>query len=287
MIRTILVPSTGGDLDAAVFATALAVARRFGAHLDCLHVRLDASALAVTMTADSGGPAILGGLTERFEEDADRREAAAKQAFDAFCRREGVPLRDAPAAAPGLSAGWRREVGFEPAWVTEHGRAADLIVAGRRVDGGDVVTETIEAALLDSGRPVLIPGKGPMTAIPETIAIGWKPTREAAHAVTAAMPFLAAATEIAILTVTEDGPGADVLDRPLETALRWHGFRVSAQHLAPGEAGGPQALLDAARERNALLVMGGYGHSRLREWVFGGFTRRALTNAEVPVLIAH
>jgi nucleotide-binding universal stress UspA family protein len=287
MIKTILVPATGGELDDRVFATALAVARPFAAHLDFLHVRLDAATLAVAMTADGGAPAMLGGLTDRLEEEADRREANALRTFEEFCRREGLARRDAPSPEPGPSAGWRRETGLEPLWVTEYGRAADLIVAGRAADGGGEVPETIETVLLESGRPLLIPGMAAMKAIPETIAIAWKPTREAAHAVAAAMPLLAAAKEIHILTVAEDEAVASAEDGPLMTALRWHGLAVFAHHLLPDRSGAPDSLVAAARERNALLVMGGYGRSRLREWIFGGFTRRVLMGAEIPVLIAH
>jgi nucleotide-binding universal stress UspA family protein len=285
MIKTILVPSTGGDLDEVVFATALAVASRFGAHLDFLHVRLDAAAMAVAMTAEGGAP-MLGDLTEHFEAEADRRQALATQKFDDFCRREGVALRDMPSAEPGPSASCRCEVGRERDWVAEYGRAADLIVVGRPADTEGSVSETIEGALLDSGRPVLIPGAEPMTAIPETIVIAWKPTREAARAVAAAMPLLSVATDIHILTVAEDAAVAGTEHGPLLVALRWHGFRVAAQHL-PASGSVPDTMLAAVRERDALLVMGGYGRSRLRQWIFGGFTRRVLAAAEVPVLIAH
>ena len=285
MIKSILVPSTGGDLDEVVFATALAVASRFGAHLDFLHVRLDAAAMAVAMTADGGAP-MLGDLTEQLEAEADRREALAKRKFDEFCRRERLALRDMPSADPGSSAGWRCEVGREPDRIAEYGRAADLIVAGRPADSEGNVSETIEGALLDSGRPVLVPGAEPMTAIPETIVVAWKPTREAARAVAAAMPLLSVATEIHILTVAEDAAVDGGEHGPLLAALRWHGFRVAAGHLPPA-ASVPDTMLAAARERNALLVMGGYGHGRLRQRIFGGFTRHVLAAAEVPVLIAH
>ena len=285
MIKTILVPSTGSDRDTPVFATALAVACRFGAHLDFLHVRVDAAAMAVAMTAD-GGPALFAGLSERLEAEADRREARAKQKFEEFCRREQLALRDLPSAEPGPSAGWRCAIGREPDWVTEYGRAADLIVAGRAVDDAGGAPETIETVLLHSGRPVLIPGAEPMAAVPETIVIAWKPTREAARAVAAAMPLLAVAKDIQILTVAEDAAAAGAADGPLVAALRWHGFPVAARHLLPAGSV-PEILLAAARERNALLVMGGYGHSRLSQWIFGGFTRRVLVAAEVPVLIAH
>jgi nucleotide-binding universal stress UspA family protein len=285
MIKTILVPSTGSDLDDGVFVTALAVARRFGAHLEFLHVRLDAAAMALAMTAD-GGPPMLGGLTAQLEAEADRREAGAKQKFHDFCRREQLALRDVPSAEPGPSARWRCEVGRERDWVAEYGRAADLIVVGRPAHGDGGVSETIEGALRDSGRPVLIPATEPMTAIPETIVIAWKPSREAARAVAAAMPLLSAAENIDILTVAEDAVVATAEHGPLLAALHWHGFRVAARHL-PLAGSVPDTILAAARERNALLVMGGYGHGRLREWIFGGCTRRVLAAAEVPVLIAH
>jgi nucleotide-binding universal stress UspA family protein len=285
MIKTILVPSTGSGVDDGVFATALAVARRFGAHLEFLHVRLDAAALAVAMTADGGSP-MLGTLTEQLEADADRREAGAKQKFHDFCRREQLALRDLPSAEPGPSAGWRCEVGRERDWVCEYGRAADLIVVGRPANGDGGGSETIEAALLHSGRPVLIPATEPMTAIPETIVIAWKSTREAARAVAAAMSLLAIAKDIHILTVTEDAAVAGAEHGPLTAALRWHGFRVTSRHL-PSAGSVPDTMLAVTRDLNALLVTGGYGHGRLSQWIFGGFTRRVLAAAEVPVLIAH
>ncbi len=74
MIKTILVPATGGDGDPSVFASALAVARRFGAHLEFLHVRPDAAAVAVSMAADGGGATMVGSLITRLEEEADQRE---------------------------------------------------------------------------------------------------------------------------------------------------------------------------------------------------------------------
>jgi nucleotide-binding universal stress UspA family protein len=268
-----------------VFAIALGVARRFGAHLEFLHVRLDAAALAVAITTDSG-PAMLGDLTGQLEAEADRREARAEEKFRDFCRREQVALLDTPSAEPGPSAGWRREVGSERDWLAAYGRAADLIVVGRPADGDGDVSEPIEGALRDSGRPVLIPPTEPMTAIPATIVIAWKPTREAARAVAAAMPFLSAAGDIDIVTVAEDVAVAGAEHGLLLAALRWHGFRVAARHL-PLAGSVADTILAAARERNALLVMGGYGHGGLREWIFGGCTRRVLAAAKVPVLIAH
>ena len=82
-------------------------------------------------------------------------------------------------------------------------------------------------------------------------------------------------------TIEEEGAAR------LMANFRRHGFSVSVRRLEPDAHGPAETLLAAAREQAALLVMGGYGHSRLREWIFGGFTQRILREAEIPVLIAH
>jgi len=288
MIKTILVPATGSDADNAVFTSALAVARPFAAHLDFLHVRIDAASMAVTMSSEGGGSVMVGGLVERLDEEAELRETRARELFDRFCAQQGLVVVDAPPGPAAPSAQWTRQVGLEPYWVTEHARAADLLVIGRAVDGEGVGPETIEAALLDSGRPLLIPPSIAMTAPPETIVIAWKATREAAHAVTAALPFLATAKQIRILTVAEEGDLSSEEGSQLMVNLRWRGLQVSAERLQPNERNPADTLIAAAAEANAMVVMGGYGHSQLRQWIFGGFTRHVLeTAAGVPVLIVH
>jgi nucleotide-binding universal stress UspA family protein len=288
MIKTILVAATGSDADNAVFTSALAVARPFSAHLQMLHVRIDAAAMAVTMSSEGGGSALVGGLLEGLEEDADRREQRSRDVFGQFCAREGLPIAEAPPAADGPSAQWLREVGAEPYWMTEYGRAADLIVIGRAANGAAVAPETIETALIDSGRPLLIPPSQAITDLPQTVVIAWKATREAAHAVAAATPFLSRAKEIRIVTVAE---GEDLFtdeSNRLMNNLRWRGLQIAAERLQPDGLSPADVMIKAAAEHDALLVMGGYGHSRLRQWIFGGFTRHVLeTAAGVPVLIAH
>jgi nucleotide-binding universal stress UspA family protein len=287
MIKTILVPATGSDSDGAVFASALTIARRFSAHLEFLHVRPDATAMAVAISADTGGATMVGGIVERLEEDASQREAKARGLFDGFCQREGLALGDSPSGAPGPSAEWLRETGAEPYWVADRGRTADLLVIGRPAADEGVLLETLEGVLIDSGRPLLIPATAPLTALPDTVAIAWKPSPQAARALTAASPFLDIAKQIVILTVAEDQRGpAEETDR-LTAALRWRGVPVSVRHLQPDAQSAPETLLSAAAEHAALLVMGGYGRSRLREWIFGGFTLHVLRGADVPVLMAH
>jgi nucleotide-binding universal stress UspA family protein len=287
MIKSILVPATGGEADDAVFTSALTVARAFAAYLDFLHVRIDATAATVAMATDTGGGALLGGLIDRIEAEADEQEGRAKERFRRFCEREKLALPDGTAAPSAPVAAWHREIGPEPDWVAEYGRAADLVVIGRPREGEGVARDTLEAALIETGRPLLLPGAAALAALPETVAIAWKPTREAAHAVAAAMPFLHRAKSTVILTVAETaGAPGDGAERVAD-GLRRHGLLVSLRRLDQNPEGTADTLLTAAREAGALLAMGGYGHSRLREWIFGGVTERVLSGAEVPVLIAH
>ena len=286
MIKTILVPATGSERDNAVFRSALSVARRFGAHLEFLHVRPDAAALAVSMAADGGGATIVGGLVNRLEEEANQREERARQLFQGFCEREGLTLLDTP-PAPGPSAQWLRETGAEPAWIAEYGQVADLLVIGRPSEDEGVSLDTLETALLESGRPLLIPPAAPLSTVPETIAIAWKATPQAARAIAGASPFFSIAKQIVILTVADDQHLPEEEAGRLMAGLRWHGVPISIRHLREDERSVADTLLSAAAEHAALLVMGGYGHSRLREWIFGGVTLRVLHDAEVPVLMMH
>jgi nucleotide-binding universal stress UspA family protein len=101
------------------------------------------------------------------------------------------------------------------------------------------------------------------------------------------MPLLSKAKQIQIVTVAEEQGLSDEEGARLMTSLAWHGFNVSTRHLRPERLGAADTLLATAVEEGALVVMGAYGHSRLREWMFGGFTEHVLRGAAVPVLMMH
>ncbi len=289
MIKTILVLATGSDADVATFATALQIARLFASHLDVLHVRLDMVEVAVAMNANAGGGgALTPGLIEQLEREIGEREAKAQHMFEEFCTRESLAIAAAPMGGTTKpSAQWHVETGQEPRWMAAYGMTADLIVASRGASDGATARSILEAVLLESGRPLLIPSAAAQSAAMfDKIAIAWKPTPQAARAVALAMPFLARAKEIAVMTVEEEKGRRDDADR-LVRSLAWHGIAATAERLTPGPYNAAETLLAAAGAKAGLLVLGGYGHSRLREWVFGGFTQRVLADAPLPVLITH
>lgn len=284
----VLVPATGFDTDGPVFATALAAARLLPAHLEFLHVRVDVEAALTAMaSADMGGGAGYGEILEALEQDAANRQSAAELAFRDFCEREGVPASaDILAAVP--SAEWRVETGDEAGWLAEHGRAADLVVVGRARNGEAVAMDLLEAALMETGRPVLIAPPRHPGGLGGVVAIAWKDRPEAARALAAAEPFLTKADRVVILTVAEDERTDEASTERLRHALTWRNSRTTVQQLKTGDRSAVEVLLEGAAAAKAdLLIMGGYGHSRVREVIFGGFTRHILRHADLPVLMAH
>lgn len=290
MIKTILVCASDDESDSAAYAAARCVARRFGAHIDALHVRLDPVEVAVSMSAEGGAAGtLLQGIIDSLEQDADAAEAKARARFMAFCSDAGVAfIADAAKSEERPSAMFHVETGQVPRWVCTYGRTSDLVIASRGVPGGEAVARsTLEAALLETGRPLLIPATvTPTPELADRVAIAWKATPEAARALAFAMPFLAHAAEVKILTIEEEDGQRDEGAR-LVRYLGWHGISAQSERLTAGSNGAAATLLTAAKAKSGLLVMGGYGHTRLREWVFGGFTQYALDHAELPILMAH
>ena len=141
---------------------------------------------------------------------------------------------------------------------------------------------------MDTGKPVLIAPRTPSAAMNGVVGIAWKDTREAAGAVRAALPFLRAAERVIVFVVPESAEDSDKSHLRLVRMLRWHNANVTIEVLNGGDQAPVVTLLGAVSKAGCgLLVMGGYGHSRLREAVFGGFTRAVLEAAPLPVLMAH
>lgn len=177
--------------------------------------------------------------------------------------------------------------------VLQHARAADIIITAQRDPDWDLgpVLDFPERLALESGRPVvLIPRAGHSRNDITKIAIAWNGTRESARAAFDAFPFYPAAENVTILTVSDDGkpPSEGTPASALAATLARHDIRTSLTHLSTSRAGVSQTLVEEAVRLEAdLLVMGAYGHSRLREFVFGGVTRNLTSTSPVPLLLSH
>lgn len=272
-IKSILVLLSGGADDAAPMSTAFALAQRFAAHLVVLHVRADPNAVVPFIGEGASGTMVQEMI------DAATRDAAAREA------KAAALFEDARAKAPQATAEWRVETGRGADIAVRHGRLVDLIVAPRPAEEADGQL-TVEALLFDSGRPVLLVPPAPPPGIGSRIVVGWNSSGPAARAVAEAQPFLAEADHVQVIAVKNSGAGHADADE-LVRALAWRGVSAKGGTIETGDGVGT-VLRQACESGSAdLLVMGAYGHSRLRELVLGGATLEIIRHAGVPVLMAH
>lgn len=216
-----------------------------------------------------------------FEENLD----GVKDRFEDLARRNGV------------RAEWRRvngDTGLLADAMLKHAPYADLIVAGQVNSSTNTTIESdfVERLILESGRPVLvIPNIGDYASVGTKVLIGWNATREALRAAFDAVPLIREAERVELLwanardepEIAGDLPGAE-----LATVFSRHDIKILAKSISAPDLSPADALLNEAADSGAdLIVIGAYGHSRLREFVFGGVTRTLLQNMTAPVLMSH
>ena len=218
--------------------------------------------------------------------------AAAVDALDEQAER-ALAQFERIASANGVLSYERRLVGDDPAGgLALQARYADLVVLSQ-TDPDDASARTIsdvpEYVMLSGGRPVLlVPFAGSFAQIGRQAVVAWNASTEAAHAVTAALPLLKRAAKVTIAIFNPDDeahgeqPGADIA-----LYLARHGMICEVYSAHAGKDAG-NALLSLMADREAdLLVMGGYGHTRMRELLLGGVTKTMLRCMTAPVLMAH
>ncbi len=180
-----------------------------------------------------------------------------------------------------------------PKLVGSLGQASDLIVVGQPIDEDGTRTDDalLDGALFRSGRPCLmLPRWDAAHVFGKKILIAWKDIPQAARAVGDAIPLLQRAETVGIVTIHHGAHPERPLQRSVERLQRHLGrFGVQAvPHTVLSGGSDDEAILDQAAIWGAdLLVMGGYGHSRLREFVLGGVTRTAIQKSTIPVLLSH
>jgi nucleotide-binding universal stress UspA family protein len=280
-MRKILVSLTGFESDTAVLDTAYLVARLFDAHLHCICARPTPAQSTIGASPFEVGAAMNAAeLIADLQKENELRTKNARLAFDRFRKQKDF-----------TSATWQQINGDEVEATITEARFHDLIVLGRPPEATALSTAGIGAVLVASGRPLLVaPSKSPENIAP-TVAIAWKDGPEAARAVTAAEPLLAKADRVVVLTADEGDAKTNariVSAERVAAQFRRPGSTTEARLVVPGGRSLPEAVLDTAAACGAdIIVMGGYGHSRLRELVFGGFTRHILNSSPLPVFLFH
>jgi nucleotide-binding universal stress UspA family protein len=209
-------------------------------------------------------------------------------------RRANEHLAEAKAlfereADRGVRTAWRAALAEPTAYLIEQARAADLVVVGRHgpADGDPgLMGVSAGALLMEVGRPVLVvpPGIERLTA--KRVVVAWKDTREARRAVHDALPFLTRADAVHVVVVGAGAHREGAED--LAAYLSSHCVTVTTHLLPSPTVGASEEILRFAHREDAdLVVMGAYGHTRLREWIFGGATRDVLQITSLCCLMSH
>ncbi|WP_374378442.1 universal stress protein [Dongia sp.] len=287
----ILAVVTGGAMDSDVLESALAYARLFDSHVEVLHPRLDPYRVLAGFIDGLNG---LGtsDIVTGIRQDIDRRQHIAHGTFNGWVARHGLRVgadiseSAGPQSGDQPTASWRLGEGTYENAMSQYGRLADLIVVAQPSAAGRSAQDAVvEAAIFDTGRPVLCIPAGQRALDLGSIAILWNGSIEAARAIGQTMPILSAGGNVVVMT----GGKCDGVDpRELVERLVLRGIEARTRRVNPGEEFSPTALLDALNNGHfGLVVMGGYGHTRLREMVLGALTRHMLAEAKIPVLLAH
>ena len=252
------------------------LARAFGAHLIGLNV-FPAYRLRPPMPLPIGSD-VLGSIAAQIRQEI----AQIKSQFD-----EAAKLQT-------FVSEWRSVTSerTDPAdIVMDHGRAADLIITSQADPSWDLssILDFPGRLAIESGRPVLvIPNGWEFSALPRSITVAWKGRREAARAAFDALPLLKRAEQVNVLTIQEDGRReCGPPDSEIATALDRHGVKVSVADITAVQTSIGEEINRRASQQSELLVMGAYGQSRFREFIFSGVTHHMLQNMTVPVLFSH
>lgn len=284
-MKTILVPLEESDVLPSILEATLLVARKFNSYIEGLY---EQPGLTEVVVAGEGLGVTPPDLVETFQQQEKERATRAHELFVSFMKDKGIPLDGGTKPLDHATAGWVEENVPGRDLVGNRGRLFDLISVGRPVRSSATPTMSLlEAALFETGRPILIAPPRPPTSLGKNIVIAWNGSFETARAITFVMPLLALAEKVTVLQVAEGMvPGPTAQDATIH--LRRNGIAADAVHAEAGRRTAGEALLEEAERIGAdLLVKGAYTRSRIRQMIFGGPTSHILDAAEMPVLMCH
>lgn len=285
-IASILTLVDGDEGSAAVVEAAFSFAAQHAAYLEVLHVQPDPRD-GIPIIADGMTGAMVTQVMNEIREKGEAQAREAQRLFNEGCSKADLPANNADDHSPGRGrAAWRLVQGRPEVELARRGLLFDLLILPQpQAEKEGLSASGLEAALFEVGGPVLVIPKDYSGPIGSSVIVTWNGRREAARAITAGLPILQRAKQVTVVSIEESARTAD----PAQAAGRLALHHIEAEaHRISGERPAGETLLGEAAERQAdLIVMGAYGHSRLRQFVVGGVTRRLLAEARIPLLMAH
>ena len=286
-MRVIFVPVADRPECAVALNTAFEMGSSLGASIIGCHIRAHTDAPAAQPLSLS----LLRGATAEAEwyaalksRDVKKELAAAKRLFTGFAEKYDYEFLKRPGVAPG--AVWVEKVGSPDKVIGIMGPVADLLVVSRPpAKGGALARLFLTASLLRSHRPVLVLPQKKKSGVGKRVCIAWNQSGEAAQAVAAALPILAQADRVSIVTCgPQSRPGPK--SGQLAAYLKYWG--IQSTHVStPGKDEGREIVAAYEKTDSDLIVMGAYSRSRMSQMVFGGMTEYMLRRSSIPVFMVH
>ncbi|MEX2649980.1 MAG: universal stress protein [Alphaproteobacteria bacterium] len=290
-MKTILCAVGDGDSATSVLATAYLIASRGDGYIEGFYPGMGSPMI---ITGGFGGGMGGGGvvpteLVAGLEREEQQRRDRARAAFTAFMNERNVPIGPVNPAAKGVNASWFDNASMQASEIVgSYGRVFDVVCVARpRKDDAALSLAFVEAAMFESGRPVLLAPPVPPQSLGSVVVIAWNASTETARTLALGMPLVENVKRAVVLTVK----GGNVTGPPGEDAarnLRCHAIDAEAVEVESGGHSVGERILAYCKEIGAdLLIKGAYTQSRLRQMIFGGATQHILTSAELPVIMAH
>lgn len=284
MIRKIVMPVRGDGKGDNVFAHAAALAARFRCHIVVTHCRARAEDM---MPYGVPIPATLKKLlVEQSGAVADQVEGALRAELVELASSLHVTLSDVPIEGQ-ATVSMVEQQGRQVDVIKRHGRLADLICVAKPDLSRNLGSNTLKAALFNTGRPVMmcpVPSE-PIQTLCERLTIGWNGSTEASRAVAMTLPLIEAASEVIVLSSGPTVHGADADD--LAEYLSVRGVEARVERFPEKKRIGDALVSHSARLGADTLIMGAYSDSHERETVFGGNTQQVVDDSPMPVILVH
>ncbi len=289
--RRILVPFSGSDRDAGMLSTSFSVAKKFDAFCQVLFIRPEPYQVLPYLGGGSPGM-VIPEVIDSMNQAAENACVAIRTAMTQAARDNDIEvIESAPPAGRATARfdqidGDAGDIAARSSWLSD----LALFVGGAESSLG--LSRALVEVLLSAGRPVLIlPRADYAGSVGRNVTLAWDGSAEASNAAKGALPFMKQAESVKVLSaqehLSEKGVKSDVTN-VLAEYLGLHSIKPATSFVDPeGKPIGEAILKQATTEGSDLLVMGAYGHSRVREMILGGVTQYILDHATIPVLMAH
>jgi nucleotide-binding universal stress UspA family protein len=279
-MKTILVPVERNDLIESSLATACLLAKTFDSYVEGFAL---SQQLSLLTAADSVGQVVLYPADLAHE---DQTAEESRQLFEDIMQRYAVVPQDQSKQGPCFK--WNDRSASGDSFLGSYGRVFDITVVGR--PGPSAISprmSTLETALFESGRPILIAPPIAPSRFGEVVTIAWNGSTESARTIAFCKPIVRRARHVVVLTIEGTGvPGPSGEDVALN--LQRNGISCEAMTVNRGDRSPGAAILEeATRLGSDLIVKGAFTQSRLRQMIFGGATRHIIAETTLPVFMAH